>query len=1150
MATLNALKRALQQVDGAASLPTRRLSETEYSNGFDLLVRESGWATYRDFIIPQLSLQLTPLLNSRGQISVFEIGPGPKSVLGYMPSSLKRKITNYTALEPNELFATSLEEWLCSEAGTELPLPCLQSRAVIHKPFTADGDATTMGNPIEKYDVVLFCHSMYGMSQKHNCIQRAIELLNTQSEQAFVIVFHRDASLRLDGLVSSQTTSFPDGVIHIGNDDKTIDSFASFISGFMMRHEKTRKAVQTEWRKVCRGLGRQDDAYPNQLLFTSPEIMMTFGRHATKLPELMANVPVVKGSHKVKNREALLHFPAVVARPTVIQHVQQCVHWALEHGFGLTIVGGGHSGHCRWPSVVSVDMSAFNNVNLVDVADAQGGYDRLAVVEAGCKTGDIIRKTLSRRVTVPLGARPSVGAGLWLQGGIGHLARLYGLGCDSILGAVVVSVETGEVLCIGHVPSQHQPAGAIRPRDEPDWLWALKGAGTNFGIVISVTFKTSLAQAFLVQEWAIPLRDDSHGRLMLQDFDKTMSRNLTRDHSVDAYLYCDAGQLHLGVTLLGCASNELDTVTFPSTPAAINSMLGPAKDCSPVDAIALFGTEMYMGMHGGHGGGKTSSFKRCVFLNHVGTTAITDALLAAMHNRPSSLCYFHLLHGGGAVTDIANDATAFGRRDWDFACVVTGVWPRDQDETSTADAAVRWVYSVVHGLLPMSSGVYGADLGPDPRDAILATRAFGPNRRRLANLKRRLDPRNVLAYACPLPEPDGQKLIVLVTGDHGAGKDYCAEIWASVFKVCNFSSHVVGVGEATKREYAAATGADLERLLQDRAYKEEHRHKLKAFYKDQLQQRPELEKEHFIEVVQSGADADVLFITGMREEAPVATLSHLVSNARLLDVRVAASDTTRLVRRGFLENGHGALQANGDHDCCKALDSTFSDYRPSLLFDNDTAGGDEVKDFAQHYLLPFLSKDLHQLASMVRSVPDYPQEGINFCHVLNICQQQAEGLSLCVHLLHTHFSGDWAKVDAIACCEAGGTYFASPLGMLVKARVVPIRAAGKLPPPTISVFKSTSHISSHSANASTEENIEMNTGLIHKGASIVVVDDVFATGKTLLAVLKLLVKAGVDADDISVMVVAEFPAHRGRQLLLRCGFGGVHVQSLLVFEGK
>lgn len=143
------------------------------------------------------------------------------------------------------------------------------------------------------------------------------------------------------------------------------------------------------------------------------------------------------------------------------------------------------------------------------------------------------------------------------------------------------------------------------------------------------------------------------------------------------------------------------------------------------------------------------------------------------------------MQGGGAVSDVAADATAFGCRDWDFACVVTGVCSRDQDESEVARGAVRWVYNVARDLLPLSVGVYGADLGPDPRDAMLAAKAFGPNRPRLARLKQSCDPRNVLAYACPLPKaPMEPNLIILVTGESCAGKDYCADIWVSVFITC------------------------------------------------------------------------------------------------------------------------------------------------------------------------------------------------------------------------------------------------------------------------------------------------------------------------------------------------------------------------------
>ena len=77
----------------------------------------------------------------------------------------------------------------------------------------------------------------------------------------------------------------------------------------------------------------------------------------------------------------------------------------------------------------------------------------------------------------------------------------------------------------------------------------------------------------------------------------------------------------------------------------------------------------------------------------------------------------------------------------------------------------------------------------------------------------------------------------------------------------------------------------------------------------------------------------------------------------------------------------------------------------------------------------------------------------------------------------------------------------------------------------------------------------MSRNVVSAGARVVVVDDVLTTGRTLCAVLSLLAEAGVNCRNIGVMTVAEFPVHRGRELLRQLGFGRVRVQSLLVFGG-
>lgn len=1158
MATLDSLKWALRQTaTAAASFPKQSLSDAQYSVAFDILTQGSGWMTYQDFIIPQLCQLLAPLFDFRIHISVLEIGPGPKSVLGYLPVPLRRKISRYAAFEPNALFATKLEEWLSSTSETASPLPCLESPPDVRRlPFILDINTKSGARAIgragdEKFDVILFCHSMYGMEPKRKYIELALEMLNERPEGGMVVVFHRDGTLNLEGLVCHRTASFPTGVVSVPNDDEALDSFAPFIAGFVMQDADVDKTTRAEWREVCRALGRREQARSDHLFFSSPEIMVAFTQHATTLPELTAQVPLLNGDKTVKNREARLHRPASIIRPTEVGHVQQCVRWALEHGAGLTVLSGGHSGHCLWPNVVAVDMSAFDQVHIL-ANEEDGGIcgsnsGSLVIAEAGSKTGDIVRKAMQAGLTVPLGSRPSVGAGLWLQGGIGHLTRLHGLTCDSIIGAVIVSVSSGQVLCVGRVPRQHQPIGAVRPENETDLLWALKGAGTNVGIMISITFKAYEAPTYSIRNWIVPLSDNIQARRCLSDFDELIAKKLPRNCSADAYLYWDVDQLHLGVTIFECSASRLTLETTTSAPmstsATVGTVLGPEGSFKTVDCIGVFDTEMYMsGVHGGHSGGKTSSFKRCLFLRGIGEVSVADILVAAIRNRPSPLCYLHLLQGGGAVGDVPAEATAFGCRDWDFACVVTGVWPRDQDGTEAARAAVRWVYDVTRDLLPSSCGVYGADLGPDPRDAALAAKAFGPNRPRLAHLKHNSDPRNVLAYACPLPKaPVRQQVIILVTGESGAGKDYCANAWVPMLTTSapqGLSVRVVSISDATKREYAAATRADLDRLLWDRAYKEQHRPALTRFFQAQVQQRPRLPEEHFLNVVHAAADVDVLLVTGMRDEAPVAAFSPLVPDSRLLDVCVKASEETRRVRRGEQTSGLDGGSKGND----KA-----SDYRPSFVFENDTSGDELAKRFAERFLLPFFHEDLQRLAHMARPVPDFPRAGIEFRHVLGIAQQPG-GLALCTSLLQTHFTGDWAKVEVVVCCEAGGFVFASALASRVGVRLALIRQAGKLPPPTVSIVKSQSHISSSASNDS-KDRIEMERDVIPRGAQVVVVDDVLATGETLCAVLRLLDEAGIRAEDVRIMVVAEFPIHRGRELLRRRGFGRINIQSLLIYGG-
>lgn len=193
--------------------------------------------------------------------------------------------------------------------------------------------------------------------------------------------------------------------------------------------------------------------------------------------------------------------------------------------------------------------------------------------------------------------------------------------------------------------------------------------------------------------------------------------------------------------------------------------------------------------------------------------------------------YMHLLHGYHKAEDTKKNVSAFGCRNWGFACIITGIWPQEEYSTEKAQLAIDWVYRVAMDLLPLSVGAYAADLGPDPRDLPLAARAFGGSGPCLRRIKRNVDRRNVLRYACPLPfrEPFHQPTILLITGEEGAGNNHCTEVWQPIFESWRLVTRVMSIREATKREYAAEKGVGCRSPHEDRHFKKKPRTALTDF---------------------------------------------------------------------------------------------------------------------------------------------------------------------------------------------------------------------------------------------------------------------------------------------------------------------------------
>ncbi|MEU4443501.1 FAD-binding protein [Actinosynnema sp. NPDC050801] len=167
------------------------------------------------------------------------------------------------------------------------------------------------------------------------------------------------------------------------------------------------------------------------------------------------------------------HRPAAIARCVRAEDVQRCLEEARRSGVRVAARGGGHSyaAYSTPHDGLVVDLGPMNGVEVRP--------DGTAVVGAGARLGDVYAALAAAGRCLPLGNCPSVGiAGLTMGGGLGWVQRTYGLTCDWLRAARVVTVDSRVVT-------------ASEDR-EPDLFWALRGGGGgNFGVVTSFEFATA-----------------------------------------------------------------------------------------------------------------------------------------------------------------------------------------------------------------------------------------------------------------------------------------------------------------------------------------------------------------------------------------------------------------------------------------------------------------------------------------------------------------------------------------------------------------------------------------------------------------------------------------------------------------------------------
>lgn len=137
-----------------------------------------------------------------------------------------------------------------------------------------------------------------------------------------------------------------------------------------------------------------------------------------------------------------------------------------------------------------------------------------------------------------------------------------------------------------------------------------------------------------------------------------------------------------------------------------------------------------------------------------------------------------------------------------------------------------------------------------------------------------------------------------------------------------------------------------------------------------------------------------------------------------------------------------------------------------------------------------------ELSKYIRDIPDFPKPGILFKDITPLLAEP-RAFQYTIELFQEHYGGQ--KIDAVAAAEARGFLFASPLALIMKVPLIPLRKPGKLPYRT--------HCLQYDLEYGSAE-LHVHIDGVAEGAKVLLVDDLLATGGTMQAGCKLIEKAG------------------------------------------
>lgn len=172
------------------------------------------------------------------------------------------------------------------------------------------------------------------------------------------------------------------------------------------------------------------------------------------------------------------------------------------------------------------------------------------------------------------------------------------------------------------------------------------------------------------------------------------------------------------------------------------------------------------------------------------------------------------------------------------------------------------------------------------------------------------------------------------------------------------------------------------------------------------------------------------------------------------------------------------------------------------------------------------------LKTLVRSIPDYPKPGIIFRDITSLIEDSAGFRESVERLAAAHRDKGITKVAGI---EARGFIFGAGVAIALGVGFVPVRKAGKLPGVTIGVDYELEY---------GVDRLELHEGAVTAGHRVVLVDDLLATGGTILAAAKLMQSVG--AEVAAALFVIDLPDLGGSR---RLEAAGLTCETLIAFDG-